>query len=244
MALTILDVKSGNNSVNASSMSLPSTAAPPNACLVVVAMASIGGGTHNAPTDNFSNTYTQIGSTLSVTSGSTVELSLWRCDGATANGSTALTVTLHSSVSTQMAGVVWVASGQNASSYNGDTVGQTGSSANPHSGTSTPAPAGASLFIGGMTSFNPNTATVGTGWNTVGVNGFTSAMASAALLPDNAVGQSIFTEYQIASVAEDATWTMSSDTWLADVASFRQAGAGTVAVVRVPCQTVSFQQRM
>ena len=245
MALTIQDVRSGNSGgTNVSSFTLPTVNPPPTGSLVVVVMVSVQGSAvvHQAPTDNFSSTYTQLGSTLSVTLNTlTCKLSKWICDGIPTIGF-GLQVTMHTSLVATQAGVVWNISDQKigGQSYNGDIAALSGTNTAPHSGTSAPAPQGLSIFIGGHSLFNSGTPTEASGWNAVGSNGFTSAMHTAALLSDNVVGQSVFSEYFIAATAQDAAWTLgASDTWVADVASFLQVGA-----TPSPNALVPIQQRM
>lgn len=200
---------------------------------MVVAVSTFNtAATMTAPTDTGSNTYTQIGTTLTVGTGSTaILMSVWRKENLT--GAASFTVVGHMSGSTLGCTVIaWDLSGAATTSYNADKTGTTGSTANPASGTSTPAPAASSFFIGAMTmSSSSNTVTAGSGWT----------FETNSTQTDNTNFQALYTEDlsaggNVSSSAQSATFTEAADSWDAQVQSFAPSGGG--GATSHPCSSL------
>lgn len=180
--------------------------------------------THQAPTDTASNTYTQIGTTI----GGGPLISMWRKENC--SGGSSFVVTGHVNTATQVTVIAWCLSGASIpTSYNGDTAAATASTANPASGSSSPAPAANSFFIAGVADGGANNAvTAGSGWEFV----------TGSIQGDNTSFQSGYTEElttpNTSSSAQNGQFTAIANPWAAGVASFApDAGvsAGTVGGV-------------
>lgn len=183
---------------------------------LVVAVSSFGATTtFTTPTDTGGNVYTQIGTTLV---SSTVLMSVWRKENAT--GAASFIVTGHIGTTTNgCTAIAWDLSGANTpTSYNADKTSATNAaSANPVSGSSTPAPAASSFFVGVMTNAGPEAVTSGSGWQ----------VETNSTQTNNTSFQDLYTEdltAVTASSAQSATWTAISDAWGAQVQSFAPAG--------------------
>ena len=180
---------------------------------IVVGVSTFGLGiTISAPTDTQSNTYTQIGTTT--TTANNAKLAVYRSENVT--GGASFVVTGHASGNGCTA-IVWALSGAATTSYNGDSIAATNTGANPASGTSTPAPAANSFFIGAMTNESTNAVTAGSGWQ----------FETRSTQTDNTSFQDLFTEdltTGTSSSAQNATFTEASDTWADRVQSFAPAG--------------------
>lgn len=181
--------------------------------IVVFEFTGAISNTHQAPTDTAGNTYTQIGTTLNGSQG----LSLWKCENCT--GGSSFVVTGHLSGVDQLTVIAWCLSGaQTPTSYNGDSVGTTGSSANPASGTSSPAPAANSFFIAGAVGGGADNAmTAGSGWEFV----------TGSTQPDNTAFQAAYTEEltspNTSSTAQNGLFVAVANPWAARVVSFAPA---------------------
>lgn len=172
-----------------------------------------GGVTHQAPTDTQSNAYTQIGTTQVGSSGN-FALSLWLATNIT--GGSSFVVTGHvGTVGTTISVIATCLDSPVVS--NGDTVGGTGTSTTPASGTSSPAPAANSYFTTGMTKGATNIPTAGSGWQF-----FTNSTQT-----DNVTFQDLYVEEATAlsSSAMNGTFGTlgSAENWVARVASFGPA---------------------
>jgi hypothetical protein len=141
--------------------------------------------THNTPTDNYGNTYVEIG-TQFYTGASSLDpkLSYWRAyvtaTGAgftvTGNINTAATTTV---IARCLKDVAFI-------SYNSDTAEAAPGSGTTHSvGPTSPAPSIESFFIAALATNTPGTKTVGSGWQFEDAN---------AIQSDNTNGQDLYTE--------------------------------------------------
>ncbi len=205
---TVIDVQEGH-STGSSALAAPAFAANPvtgDCVLVGVSSWKAGQGvTHSAPTDTASNTYVQIGTTLNHPSGN-LQLSLWACVSAT--GGSSFVVTNHLSVSTYTSLVVWCVRPNVAIVSLGDVASDFScSDENADDPTTSPAPPVADAFFLSIAvaAGTDNTLTAGTGWNTI-ANGFDSGMNGRAKYGLNSVGSALYTEYKIASTAQQGVW--------------------------------------
>lgn len=220
MAISRRDCQQGKS--NAAS-AVPCTAFasnPANGDTVVVCQSSwtSGGLTHQAPTDNFSNTYTQIGTTQAGASGD-FQMSLWKSENIT--GGASFVVTGHISISATITVIaVCLTGAKTPTSYNGDTAAATATSANPASGTSSPAPAANSYFLACCSKGATNIPTAGSGWQF-----FTNSTQT-----DNVTFQDLYVEESTAlsSSAMNGTFTVASENWVARVASFAPVAVATL----------------
>lgn len=150
-------------------------------CIVVFmhTLYATNSPTHLAPTDTASNTYTQIGSTLTQENppGSYHKLSMWYSQNIT--GGASFVVTGHASAGGLGNGVIlmaWALTGVSPTAYNGD-VGTTvtiNGTTDDLTVLTVGTPAAESLFIGGCGMDGP--ISPGAGLNTIDVYGFTTAM--------------------------------------------------------------------
>lgn len=199
-----------------------STAPVTGDTMVVVVSSFNGVTTFTAPTDGL-NTYTQIGTTLASGSAtSDVVLSVWRKENMTGGASFVVTGHVSQNGCTVIA---WDLSGANTpTSYNADKTGTTATaSANPASGSSTPAPAASSFFVGGMSNGGTETVTAGSGWQ----------FETNSTQTNNSSFQDLFTEDltaagNVSSSAQSATFTATSDLWAAQVQSVAPTSGGVV----------------
>lgn len=193
----------------------------------IVVFYGVGGtDTHQAPTDSASNTYTQIGTTQDTTGTFHTQMSVWKSENIT--GGSSFTVTGHLLGGHAFTVIAWCLSGAaTPSSYNADTVGAVNAgSANPASGTSTPAPAANSFFIAGACTEDGNNAcTAGSGWEFV----------TGSTQTDDTTFQDLYTEEltgtNVSSSAQNGQFTASSTAWAARVASFAPAAGAAITPV-------------
>jgi hypothetical protein len=191
-----------------------------------------GGVTHIAPTDSQFNTYTQIGTTQAGASGN-FQLSLWRAENIT--GGANFVVTGHFAAAVTATVIATCITDTNTpTNYNGDTVAATGTSVNPASGASTPAPAADSYFTAGTSKGANGVATAGSGWN----------FYTLSTQTDNVSFQDLYVEERFpSSTVQNGQFTCASENWIARVASF--APRPNIAAIAATDQlNMSPQQRM
>ncbi len=225
MAVTILDVQVATHDATTNTLALPPFAVnPSNGDTVIVAYAVwTTPNIQQAPTDSTgANTYTRVG--LEVVHGVPEIIGLWYAHNIT--GGSSFVVTGHLASNQYHTVIAWLISGDYI--YNSDTVNAGGGGGtNPlSSGTSTPAPSGEAIFIGAMSYDTSTAATDGSGWNTTGVNGFTSAMQGRSRNTSFS-NIDLYTEYLVATAAaQAATWGIAgTHNYNALVASFSQNGS-------------------
>lgn len=186
---------------------------PQNGDSIYVWMSTFitGGVTHQAPTDTFSNTYTQIGTTQAGASGN-FHLSLWLATNIT--GGSSFVVTGHVSLIGTTITVIATCLDTNVA-YNGDTAAATATSTNPASGTTSPAPSVASYFTAATSKGATAIPTAGSGWQF-----FTNSTQT-----DNVSFQDLYVEESItnSSSAMNGQFTCASENWVARAASFAPA---------------------
>jgi hypothetical protein len=163
-----------------------------------------------APTDNYGNTYTQVGSGIT-TSTNNVSLSMWMAENVT--GGSAFVVTGHPNCQFNEVQAWLIRNTKKTGSYNGDWRGDVQTPLG--TGTTTVTPGADSIFIAfGVTSVSKNLTASG-GGNATGVNGFDATMANAAK------GSQLFGQYKISSAVTSASWSGSGGyTGAAMIASF------------------------
>lgn len=197
---------------------------------IIVFCAAGGSSTHNAPTDSTGlNTYTQIG-TSQVIGTFSETLSVWKCENITGGSSFIVTGNLVSA--RPLTVIAWCLQGANTpTSYNGDTAAALNAgSANPDTGTTSPAPAANSFFVAGVITEDGNNAeAAGSGWEYI----------TGSTQSDNTSFQDLYTEEltspNTSSSAQNGTFTGASTPWAARVASFAPAPSAAVASVgRLP----------
>jgi hypothetical protein len=198
--------------------------------LILAAVSSWRSGmgvTFTAPTDNAGNTYTQIGVTQNEVSN--VQMALFASVATAGTAGSPLVVTSHLSPSTYTTLVAWLVRPTAAVVYNGDVAQHFPVTNNNNlDPTTSPAPPGVSFFLCIASDLaTDDSLTEGTDWNQLGVNGFTSAMRTAAKYGTRSSTVALYTEYQIASVAKQGLWVDTADnfdTRLVIVASFGPVG--------------------
>jgi hypothetical protein len=201
---SVVDVRAA--STNTSSVALAAFSPTPVANGVILVCVGtylgVAASQHLAPTDNFSNTYTQVGTGIDQAN---VSLSLWRARAITTGASHQVTV--HAGVAANMIGMAWAL--DVADEVNTDftsatlTVGST-----PAVGPSSPAPAANSIFLAFLGTADTPDHGVPTSWNAQGVNGFTAAMQASgrAFLHLGFFAPNLFGAYLISSTVQTATW--------------------------------------
>jgi hypothetical protein len=215
MAISRRDCQQARSNA-ASALACPAFASSPvsgDTVVVCISSWTSGGLTHQAPTDSQANTYTQIGTTQAGASGD-FQMSMWKSENIT--GGASFVVTGHISISATITCIAVCLTGANTpTSYNGDTVAATATSANPASGTSSPAPAANSYFLACCSKGATNIPTAGSGWQF-----FTNSTQT-----DNVTFQDLYVEESTttSSSAMNGTFTVASENWVARVASFAPA---------------------
>ena len=220
----IVDVQSGFG--NAASAALPTFAHnPATGDAIVVSCNTFASGTHLAPTDNKSNTYTQIGTQVS-NSGAKPFMSLWIAKNIT--GGSSFVTTVHPNV-TFYTCQAWVLRNVDPNPYNGDfrsAFNNGGAASFISTGATTVTPAPNSIFLAFGSPQQATAPTDPTGWNTTGSNGFDSTMLASSQQNNFASAESNFGTYKIASAVQTATWgTNTYTSWGAIIASFAPGAA-------------------
>ena len=230
----IVDVQSTNNGMATGTYSVGPFLTNPNVGDTIVVCTWVQGSPVSAvaPTDTLGNTYTQIG-TNATSPGDGFGFPVTWAAVSIATGSCTI-----SSVNTNRAmAIAWLISG--AGVYNGDyqSALSTGGVAAIASGPSSPAPAPGSIFLSFTSQDTSPTGvfTYGLGWNTTGVNGFTSAMIASGRnwIEESSVGGiHVDSEYSISSAVRNGTYTSpSAGSWGAVVFSFAPGTRPVVATV-------------
>lgn len=162
----------------------------------------VAASTHTAPTDNYSNTYTQIGTGQDV---SNVSMTLWEAVVTTTGAS--FVVTCHCGAA-NVIGMAWAL--DFADLNNGDfTFSKPAAGAAATVGPSSPAPAANSIMLAFLGEVDGDTGYGWpTGWNTDGVDGFTTAMQGShrTVERNGFFGANMHSAYKITSTVETATW--------------------------------------
>ena len=214
MALTRRSCTQGVTTADTQIDTLAFPTNPVSGDTIVVFMSTFasGGNTSQAPTDNKSNTYTQIGTTTTILAG-TVGLSLWYSSNIT--GGSSFMVTGHVSATATVTVIATCLAGTAVpTSYNSDSVSATSAGgANPSIGPTTPAPAANSYFIAAVCKGGTGVATAGSGWQFY----TNSTQTNNATLQDLYVEELTTTT---ASVVKTALFTNASEAWTGRIASF------------------------
>lgn len=230
MSWTIVDVQSGQVST-ANSLQLPAFASNPVANdLIVVGYSNWNSTTRPllTPSDTGGNTYSLVGSQLATSAAANLAV----YTGPVVTGGASFRVTGNSTANTAELSVeAWLLRETAGTPiYNGDFKSNIqATTANPNTGTTTPAPGTGSLFLAFMSNLNTPAVTDPSGWNAL-TNGFNSTMATAADLSNNTPHQDLFGAWKLSDVAVNAQWTEASDTWAALALSWKPA----VATIVIP----------
>lgn len=232
---TVVDVQQATGSLVTSVQTPAFASSPTTGDLIVVAMSTwdnggsggSGASVHSAPTDTAGNTYVQIGSQIHSASGSSNQCSMWACVGAT--GGSTFRVTSHQT-SAYATVIAWCVRPSTVIGSNGDVASTVAATTNANDDpTTSSAPAGDSFFLCLATAAGANNGlSEGTGWNTTGVNGFTSGMQTNAKYGLQSATVSLYTEYQIATSTLKGVWVDGSvfNARGVIIASFGPAGGG------------------
>lgn len=215
-------------------LALPAFAVDPVNGDTIVVMSAIysSAAAAQAPTDNFGNTYVQIGSTIrqSVWNSNT-GFALWYAKNIV--GGSSFVVTDHANNNNHNA-VAWCLSGVDTiAPYNGDWVEAHGGGAtNPTTGPTIIVPPTNSMFLAFFFEDDNVAATVPTGWNTTGANGFTAGMATRSTSIYTGVPIRSQSAYFIASAVQSAQWTVIiPHAWIGMLISIQPILAPTISGV-------------
>lgn len=187
---------------------------PQNGDTIVVFQSSwrSGGNTHLAPTDNFGNTYVQVGSTQAGATGD-FQLSEWRAENIV--GGAAFVVSGRISISATLSVVaICLGNAQAPTSYNNDSAVNNNTSTTPSVGSSSPAPAANSYFLAAMSKGASGIPTAGAGWQ----------FFPNSIQTDNVTWQDLYVEEAVgvSSAALTATFSTlaAAENWVARISSF------------------------
>ena len=175
---TILDVKNGFNNTASTQLAAFSTN-PSNGDLIVVGVSVFNrAGATVAVTDTAGNTYTRVGALIDQ-AGMPGTIAVFYAQNITGGSTFRVTLTLGSAHGHAL--VAFLVSGAKAAAFNGDNISLVTSLQIPAIGPTVLTPPTQSIFFGslyiGASGGNHQPAA---GWNTVGSNGFTAAMNTAA----------------------------------------------------------------
>lgn len=212
----IVDVQSGGHASSAS-YALPAFANNPGTGDTVIVGYALSDFTVQTaplvPTDNFGNTYVQIGTTQNGTGGWNIAVLLFASFNVV--GGSSFVVTVKPGVgSVQSYGVAWCLGSVVAAPYNSDFKKAGAGSGAVATGTTSPAPSAMSMFVGVSVAASGQHVT-GSGFNTTGVDGFTTTMATSSQ------NGSLSSEYKKSTSALSFTWTNpTNNVWVAMGASY------------------------
>jgi hypothetical protein len=247
---TIIDVQGASgNWIDRALSAFASNPTTGDSIVVAVANYAFSGDTPGAPTDNYGNTYTKIGTTKTPL-GTSSAITLWLAKNIT--GGAAFVVSVHNPTNYYTAAVAWCLRGVKSDPYNADFIFANDNTGLVHSPGASATPPGPSIFIGADILDGPEIPTDASGWNTTGVNGFTSTMLTSARRADYSLNYDVFTSYKISSASETPVWTISGTQrpWCSVLVSFalgggdnsgvgNSAGIGAAAAIGVKIATAA-----
>lgn len=206
---SISDVKSVSGAT--STIVIPNLAAVPGD-YILVATVEYNNAVPAAPTDNFLNTYVQIGTTQQI---ATAGLALWLATNVVASGLVNITCRPNAAFT---ACVAWAI---NQGAYNNDWISAKNNVVTVAVGPTAAAPAN-SLMIAFVNIANNQNMGEQAGWNTTGANGFTSGMSTAAKVNDWNANNDCWSMYKIVTGVQTPTWPSSGGggNWVAMAVSF------------------------
>lgn len=225
------------NGANPSLRAFPAFATDPvnGDTIVVFTGMSNSAGTQVGPTDNYGNTYVQIGTTIRQNLGNAnAGLMVWAAQNIV--GGPGFVVTDRLTANNNHEAVAWCLTDVAPGSYNGDWVEAHGGAVAASTmsvGPSTPAPSANSIML--TAHYNDgtnNVVTLPAGWNTTGANGFTAGMLTNSRVNNGGAVVVVTTGYKISSVAETPVYTGTAPfAWVAFVLSFQPVQSPTIASV-------------
>jgi hypothetical protein len=224
MANTIKDVKKSSGGTGDRALAAFSVN-PAVGDVIIVDYAMFGTKIPSAPTDTQGNTYTLVGTQ---SGGASTQIVRYMARVTTAG---ATTVTAHGTW-TNVGVVAWLLTGAfSTSPSNGDFLTTFASSTSASVGPTTVVPYPGSIFLASASVANAGNLGDPTGYNTEGVNGFTAAMHTAAVLLDWSANEDLQTAYKLSSAVQSCTWpnSASGNQWATHISSF--------SPVRIPLPT-------